>query len=516
MNNQEEIRKKGFKMTRDDPNEEYTPDYKSVDFSRIKVGLQLLEGALADLNYYTKTDSTVSKENIMRALHTNNLPELRRFSNFFYKNSGIYARLCKYMAYLYKYDWLVTPIIVKKELKNEKVVEGFYKALALLDEFNPKKQFGDIALKIMRNGAYYGYQVESNGKLYLQELPANYCRSRFFIGNRPAVEFNMKFFDDTFSDTEQRNRIIKMFPKEFQKAYGLYKQGKLPRDFSGDSSGWYQLSPDNAIKFCVYGEEVPLFASIIPAILDLEDVQTLDKRRLEQLLLKILIQQMPIDKNGELIFDVDEAKALHNNAVAMLGKTIGVDVLTTFADVTVEDMSDRRTSTSVDEIIKFERGIFNEAGVSQMQFNADKNLALKYSIANDEASLLSLITQFEIFLNDLLKPFNKNPKRLVYRAQILPTTIYNYQDLAKLYKEQMTIGFSKMLPQIALGQSQSVILATAYFENSVLDLNSLFVPPASSSTTPGGDTGEEKTPGRNPLPDEDKADKTIQNQESAT
>ena len=39
-----------------------------------------------------------------------------------------------------------------------------------------------------------------------------------------------------------------------------------------------------------------------------------------------------------------------------------------------------------------------------------------------------------------------------------------------------------MLPQIALGQSQSSILANAYFENDVLDLANVFIPPMMSST----------------------------------
>ena len=44
------------------------------------------------------------------------------------------------------------------------------------------------------------------------------------------------------------------------------------------------------------------------------------------------------------------------------------------------------------------------------------------------------------------------------------------------------MGYSKMLPQIALGQSQSSILANAYFENDVLDLVNVFIPPLMSST----------------------------------
>lgn len=92
---------------------------------------------------------------------------------------------------------------------------------------------------------------------------------------------------------------------------------------------------------------------------------------------------MPIDKNGDLVFDVDEAQQLHNNAVSMLSKAIGIDVLTTFADVEVADMADNKTATTKDELEKVERAVFNEAGVSQMQFNTDGNIALEKSILND-------------------------------------------------------------------------------------------------------------------------------------
>ena len=171
---------------------------------------------------------------------------------------------------------------------------------------------------------------------------------------------------------------------------------------------------------------------------------------------------MPLDKNGDLVFDVDEAQQLHNNAVNMLSKAIGVDVLTTFADVDVEDMDTDRSSASSDDLERVERAIYNEAGVSQMQFNTNGNLALEKSILNDESTLYNLIVQFESFLNLLIDKFNKQPKKFYYRVQLLTTTIYNYREMSKLYKEQMQVGFSKMLPQIALGQSQSSILANAY------------------------------------------------------
>jgi hypothetical protein len=329
-------------------------------------------------------------------------------------------------------------------------------------------------------------------------------------------------------------KMLNLFPQEFKKGYILYKEGKLKPEFPGDKAGWYLLDISKTIKFNMNGEDFPAFIAVIPAIIDLDAAQALDRKKMQQQLLKIIIQKMPLDKNGELIFDVDEAQQLHNNAVKMLQKAIGLDVLTTFADVDVADMADAQTVSSLDALQKYERAVFNESGTAENLFNTDGNIALEKSIMNDEAALYNLILQFEGFLNLLLEPFNKNPKKIYYRAQILTTTIYNYKDMAKLYKEQTQMGYSKMLPQIALGQSQSSILANAYFENDILELWNVFIPPLMSSTMNGDfltNRGGQKSAGgssnsgsaqkstgegagRKELDDDKKSEKTIKNRES--
>ena len=75
----------------------------------------------------------------------------------------------------------------------------------------------------------------------------------------------------------------------------------------------------------------------------------------------------------------------------MLGKAIGVDVLTTFADVAVEDLTDSNAATSQsDDLQRVERQLYNEAGVSQNQFNATGNLALTNSILSPKNSFPDL------------------------------------------------------------------------------------------------------------------------------
>ena len=92
-----------------------------------------------------------------------------------------------------------------------------------------------------------------------------------------------------------------------------------------------------------------------------------------------------------------------------------------------------------------------------------------------------------------------------------------------------------MLPEVALGHSQSSILNTAYFENEVMHLSELMIPPLMSSTLnmedikgnsdktsssnsqktgTSGSSSSSGNAGRPEKPDDQKSEKTIQNKES--
>ena len=507
--------------------------HKTLDFSKIKVGDQFLKDATLNFGNLSEVDPRFTdKTEILKAMYSNNYQKMRDVSNFFFKISGIYSRLCRYLAKIYRFDWMITPCVYsdKNKEKASKMKENFYHALNFLDQMKIKETLGEITLKVIRNGCYYGYLVPGTGVVNIQELPPKYCRSRYKVNGRYAIEFNMRFFDEMFPTSAYRQKVLNLFPKEFKKGYILYKQGKLPLDYPGDTCGWYLLDINNAFKFNIDGEDFPFLIDVIPAIIDLDNGKGLDRQLMAQKLLKLVIQKLPLDKNGDPIFDIDEAGAIHNNAVRMLAGALGLKVLTSFADVSVEDMQTDTSRNTTDDLQRLERAVYNEAGVSQMQFNTDGNIALEKSILNDEASLYSLICQYEDFYNYILaKTYNTN--KVVYKFQLLSTTIYNYKEMAKLYKEQTQLGYSKFLPQIALGQSQMTILANAYFENEVLDLVNVFIPPLMSSTMSGNllnskgkvvdknggsaqQDNKSDTGGRPEKPDDEKSTKTLQNKES--
>ena len=340
----------------------------------------------------------------------------------------------------------------------------------------------------------------------------------------------MAYFDEHFHDINYRMKVLKMFPKDIQKGYLLYKERRLQPDFDGDTSGWYALDPGAGIKFSLAGAgELPLFINVIPHLLDLDAAQDLDHKKQMQDLLKVIVQKLPIDKNGDLIFDVDEALEIHNNAVAMLQHAVGTDIITTFADVDSIDLSDS-TNVDNDDLEREERSVYNAAGVPKNLFNSDGNIALTSSILQDEGVMRDLKLQFEILFDTIIQRRIKNKKKYTFRFYILDTTQYNYKELSKMYKEQIQIGFGKMFAQIALGHSQNSIMSTAYFENDILGLSEIMIPPMMSSTIGSEDiqnlgkknktqtsqtqTTSEGQAGRPAKEDTEISDKTIANRES--
>jgi hypothetical protein len=134
-NRQEMIRQKGFSMT---------PRVDSIeDYAKMRVGLKTLDDANLDLNYFKKLDhNRGDKAAVLKALANHDYNSLKSISNLFYETSGIYERLCKYLAYLYRFDWYVIPFVGLTEvekLKEDKIIKEFYGLLDYLDNSYLKK-----------------------------------------------------------------------------------------------------------------------------------------------------------------------------------------------------------------------------------------------------------------------------------------------------------------------------------------------------------------------------------------
>ena len=516
-----------------------------TQYGRVKIGTKILDDAVLDLGSYKQIWREsyypeirfYDKVEILKAIAEKDMHKIRIISDFFYRTNGIYQRIINYYATMYRWDWYITPTIYDETIyENEKqvrkVTNDFFRIVDYIDNTHVKKLCSEITLKVLKFGVWYGYVIEGDDGILFQELPIDYCRSRYSVNNLPVVEMNMAYFDSNFHDSNYRQKILKMMPKDIQKGYQLYRQHKLQEDFFGDQDYWYALDPGAAVKLSLTSAgELPLFINVIPSLLDLDQAQDLDRRKQAQQLLKIIVQKIPLNKDDDMVFDFDESSMLHDNAVGMLRHAIGTDVITSPLDISSIDLADTRTVDD-DTLSRAERSVYNAAGLSESLFNATGNTSIANSILQDEGVMRDMKLQFEVLFDTIIKGKNPNRKKYNFRFYILDTTQYNYKELARTYKDQMTVGFGKMFAQIALGHSQSSIMSTAYFENDILDLSEVMIPPMASTSISSEDikalgenrksrsdnsqtsTEGESTGGRPKKEETELSDKTIQNRNS--
>jgi len=159
-NRQTEIHDKGFNIM--------SGPEAITEYGRIKVGTKTLEDAVLNLGSLRKANLHYGDKNfVLRAMALRDIPLLREISNYFYLTSGIYMKACNYLANLYRYDWYLSPEIYDDSVKKEKVVKDFQKILNYMDDSYVKRICGEIALGVVRDGAYYGYIVTNGDKFLL-------------------------------------------------------------------------------------------------------------------------------------------------------------------------------------------------------------------------------------------------------------------------------------------------------------------------------------------------------------
>lgn len=430
----------------------------------------------------------MSNDRLIKICQGTDYAQMRELSKYFARTNGMYGRAVRYLADIYRFDFMLYPNLdLDAELDDkdsEKIEKKFNEVLEHFDNSSIQLMSRKWAAAVCTEGAYYGYICDDiNDKLVIQDLPINWCRSRFRHRGLPLVEFNVQYFDKVTNDETFRNKILSLFPDEFQVGYRKYHNGKLPAEDKGDDAGWILLDINRAFKFSFTDNDldIPPFMSAIPALIELSEVQDLEKEKLLQQIQKILVQTFELDKNGQLPFTMPELQRLNQNALDMVGDAVGVSVLSTVANVHMEDVGSQDGKDSQDTVAAAEDAVYNDLGISTNLFNTSGNLALEKSIINDEAYVKPLLLQFEQFFNNYLE-WKFNRKGLKFRLKMLTTSIFNYRDMSNSYKDLTKLGFSRFLPMIALGHTQKEVVSLAKLEQQIMQLDAYMLPPFSSNT----------------------------------
>ena len=148
-NRAEEIKAKGFNIVAGDQRAIREMAMKNtgynatapIDYSKIKVGLKTLDDAILQLGDLKKANPRLAdKQTVLKAIQDKDYETMREISNYFYRVSGIYNRALRYMAFMYRYDWFVSPFYLDEGVSKDKISKVFYQQLKTLDDFQVKKK----------------------------------------------------------------------------------------------------------------------------------------------------------------------------------------------------------------------------------------------------------------------------------------------------------------------------------------------------------------------------------------
>lgn len=486
-------------------------DKRLLDFKRALAGMIATSKEAynrSDAKFGRNRASLYTRDQIDDIVSSGNPIERAELSEYFFATNGLYKRIILHYATFLTYSWIAVPYLKnrKYDIAERKIAQTYYDATDFLTTFQVERKCTLFAKEILVKGAYYGLIHDEGDKVVIQDLPFDYCRSRFKNGQDiDIVEFNMKFFDDAIRDEALRKEILKTYPKFIEKAYNLYKYKGGPK--------WVFLPAEMGIYFS-YFEERPFFLDLIPLLDDLDEYKVLDKERNKQALKRILTQQVKTEGQN-LVFEPDEAEQMHDGVVEMLSNNPDVDVITTYNDINLLDLSsddDEKT-----EVADMQNLIYESAGMSKEFFFPTTEAGLAYSANNDLAMMMILGQRFAHFFTALLNYKYEN-KKIKFKLIILPLTYYNSADYTSRARELASFGYSFLTPILSTGLDQTNLANLKMLENDLLELDEILKPLQSSYTQSGKAAGEAmgETKGKSSDGNDKKAEQDEEKKEEGT
>ena len=480
-------------------------------------------------SYRSSITDSFTKDEIRQIIESGDPEAIRELSKYYSRFSGTYIRPMQYYATLLNYAYLIVPHYDIDSRPNAKKMKTTYKKISkYIKDLHLEHNLTKINLVVLQEGIYYGLLIEDeNEKPTFYKLPSRYCRSRFLDSDGlPILELDLSYFDNITTNDLERRQILKLFPKYIQSLYANKKRKEF----------WAEIpAADGGLCFFFNEDQTPPFVSATMAANELEQAREREAKRDENALRKLLIHKMPINKaDGELLFSLPEAQVLHESICNMLAGDDSIDVLTTYADITLESVQDEEASanSSSSRIEKYLNSVYDDLGTSSVLFNSDSgSTALTFSIKKDISLMFAWSHQYELAINSFLRRKAKNDS-LYFSIKLLPTSSIFRKEDVDLYLKTAQYGYPKSTVAAIIGLDIVDLAQVTDFENNVLHLEKSMVPLQSSYTSSGKEekssSGEKNSNKETSAPDltdeggrpqksiEERADKTDRNIEGST
>ena len=469
-----------------------------------------VSGLSLDKTEYSETE-------IKSIIRDGTTAEKKALSVYFFKHNSMYKRIVLHYASFLTYQYLLVPhTAIEDGFGDPKIMLNYDDAVDYLYTLDVESKCAYFTYKILVEGAYYGLIKEVNKKPLLMDLPIEYCRSRFKSDTDiDIVEFDLSFFDN-IRDAELKKQVLATYPKYIQKEYRKYLKNK-------QKFRWMFLNPADGVHFNFYAE-YPFFLDLIPLLVGYDELSEINKRKRNQEIQKILVQEIPITSQGELVFEPIEGKEMHKASKQMLSGAVDVTPLTTYTKTHIESLQDN-SSAENNYLEQARTEIFGVTGTSDQIFTPDSSGAIPYYLQNTLSLMCAFSRQYQKFFTVLINRYFST-KEIKFNFIVPPISHYNSKEFIADAFKLASSGYSFFMPCMAMGIGQRDLRDLKLLEGT-LRLRDILEPLHSSYTESAKSQGEQNetsaetkenknvdNTGGAPVKDQP-SDKTIQNRDSA-
>lgn len=404
------------------------------------------------------------------------LNELLKLTNYAYATEANYTNIVNYFANMFLWRYYYIPVTIKDKASESNYEETYKLMTEVIDGMSMEVIIPVILTSLFKDGAVYLYTDKNTSSKTISTfiLDPKYCTpvmmSQYGTG---IYQFNAKYFDDLNITGEQKDAILELYPEELVAGYNAYKADSKLQYFiiDGRFGSYIQLND--------YG--FPTQLANLKSIFDYQKYRANEVERSSAQLDKIISHKIPTYEN-ELLFELDEIKALHKSMSNQLGTNTRTRLLTTFGDVEVHSLGD--SDKVQNEVLeKAYQAVYNSAGVNSSIFTGDADGSLEASLNRDAAYVWKYVQQLMNFYNISINNLY-NFKGYQAELVMLPMTWYNSSELLKEYKTNAEYGVGRLELIVASGTKQRHIAPKAELEK-FLKLEEILQPLQSSHTQSG-------------------------------
>lgn len=430
-----------------------------IEFARAMIK-QLVFNPKKNQTANTYSFAKYTRENIVKWLQTpsSNEINLRKASNYMYLASMHYNRLINYYAGLYPGSYVISPVgFDKNNVKAEQFAKQYRKVSAFIEQMDIPNLLHTVATVCLRDGVFYGVKWYDKSSSFVQQLNPDICKISSIMNG--SFLFSV--------DMSQLSSKLEFYPDVFTTMYTQYLA-------TGEK---YQEVPAD-IAFCVKADNsyvdvtVPPFAAVMPSLYEIATVENLKAASDEIENYKMIAGQVPTDSAGNPLMGWDVVMKYYGMLEDAVGDNpIGLAVTPFKLD---QFSFDKGGNTgAINEITKTVANFWSTAGTSGLLHGIanDTSGVTRLSITNDETFVLPILRQFERTVNRTLQSNFSGSTR--FKLTMLPVTVFNRTDYAKMYKEAASFGVGKSYYAAAVGIPQSDIAGLSYIEENLAGFDEL-------------------------------------------